>query len=261
MFDLNHFHSVPTLHTDLNCFSSKPCYLLFVLGYLCFMAPWYDRYRPKPSVPAHWRQQVLDVPYYVPSCLSFTFLGLLVGFYSQELNGYAWCILVPWSFPQEFLLGEELETKLPCLLPWTWMTASRSSRKGDGSARAYAFWHSLWHFIFPASSGGVVLISVHVPGNVPSDRSPAAYMAFISACILVGLVWAMYNSFISRGPRNEKKETSKKGSANVSRDSSLAIFLDIDGVLRKSGTLCGQTEVRPREGKDSRQAERERVRE
>ena len=42
----------------------------------------------------------LEVPYYAPSCFSFSLLGLLVGFYRQELT-----------------------TKLPCLLPWTWMTA------------------------------------------------------------------------------------------------------------------------------------------
>jgi len=215
---------------------------------------WYDRYRPKSSVPGHWRKQVFQVPYYAPSCFSFSMLGVLVGFYREELT-----------------------TKLPCLLPWTWMAAllilqgvasfmadvyslaksswwhlvdalqasflvgiytevmifglshgslrgslqllcaaagylgafvafmrSRGSRKGaDASAARYAFWHSLWHFIFPASSSGVVLISVHVPGDAPPGRSPLAYMAFILACMVVGLLWAVYNSFISRSSKGE----------------------------------------------------------
>jgi hypothetical protein len=30
-----------------------------------------------------------------------------------------------------------------------------------------------------------VLLSVHVPGDAPSGRSPIAYIAFVLACILV----------------------------------------------------------------------------
>ncbi|CAK9095903.1 unnamed protein product [Durusdinium trenchii] len=89
-------------------------------------------------------------------------------------------------------------------LPNNWtqdLIRSRSSRKGDSaSPTRYAFWHSMWHVIFPASSSCVVLISVHVPGQAPLPRrSATVYISFVLCCLAVGLLWAAYNSFISRG--------------------------------------------------------------
>lgn len=51
----------------------------------------------------------------------------------------------------------------------------------------YLFLISWTQNLFQKPGRPQVLISVHVPGDVPSGRSPAAYMAFIFACIVVRL--------------------------------------------------------------------------
>eukprot|EP00913_Durusdinium_trenchii_P017181 g16156.t2 len=54
-----------------------------------------------------WRGQVLNVPYYAPSCFSFSMLGLLVGYHCDALT-----------------------SELPCLLPWTLMAVLLTLQDG-----------------------------------------------------------------------------------------------------------------------------------
>merc|ERR1711971_651358 len=86
--------------------------------------PWYDRLRPKTSVPTSWRKDVLCIPYYAPSCFSYTVLGLVVAVFREELT-----------------------TMLPSLVPWNWI-ALTCALQGPNSYMADV--HSLardswWH--------------------------------------------------------------------------------------------------------------------
>lgn len=60
--------------------------------------PWWDRLRPKSSIPPSWREQVLPKRYYAASCFTYSALGALV-----------------WHF------RVELGPTLPSLLPWPWV--------------------------------------------------------------------------------------------------------------------------------------------
>jgi len=67
--------------------------------------PWFVRLRPKTSVPAEWREEVLKFPYYAPSCFTYCCLGAVVWIYRHDLP-LKLPSLVPWRYMALLLLAQ-----------------------------------------------------------------------------------------------------------------------------------------------------------
>mmetsp|Transcript_83381 Transcript_83381/g.131250 ORF Transcript_83381/g.131250 Transcript_83381/m.131250 type:complete len:219 (+) Transcript_83381:37-693(+) len=85
---------------------------------------WFDRHRPKSSVPKEWREPVLAKRYYALSCFTFSLLSIPI-----------WVFRFP------------LATKLPSILPWSFVAfvlllQGPASYMADAHSLARDSW---WH--------------------------------------------------------------------------------------------------------------------